>query len=136
MENSHTVLNKFITEKKLKSLLYNSNIIRFFLFLTSFIFILSAFLIRFQDNTLSYTSSSSVLLATIMIFTISMSYIPLYVSSSTNTNYFFVFGFILQIINIVLYGELLTDNSNNRLFISMLILQLMVVSLIQYEFVR
>ena len=136
MENSHTVLNKFITEKKLKSLLYNSNIIRFFIFLTSFIFILSAFLIRFQDNTLSYTSSSSVLLATIMIFTISMSYIPLYVSSSTNTNYFFIFGFILQIINIVLYGELLTDNNNNGLFISMLILQLMVVSLIQYEFVR
>jgi len=136
MENSNSVLNKYVIETQIKSLINSkSSVIQLLLFFTSIIFILSSFLIRYQDKSLSYTSYSSVMLSTIMIFTLSISYIPLYLSS-TYTKYPFIFAFILQIVNIVLYGELLKDTKNNGLFISIILLQVLVVCLIQYEFFR
>lgn len=136
MENSNSVLNKYVIEKQIKSLINSkSAVIKLLIFFTSIIFILSSFLIRYQDKSLSYTSYSSVMLSTIMIFTLSISYIPLYLSS-TYTNYSFIFAFILQIINIVLYGELLKDTKNNGLLISIILFQVLVVCLIQYEFYR
>lgn len=136
MENSNSVLNKYVIENQIKSLINSKSlVIQLLIFFTSIIFILSSFLIRYQDKSLSYTSYSAVMLSTIMIFTLSISYIPLYLSS-TYTKYSFIFAFILQIINIVLYGELLKDTKNNGLFISIILFQILVVCLIQYEFFR
>lgn len=136
MENSNSVLNKYVIETQIKSLINSKSfVIQLLIFFTSIIFILSSFLIRYQDKSLSYTSYSSVMLSTTMIFTLSISYIPLYLSS-TYTKYSFIFAFILQIINIVLYGELLKDTKNNGLFISIILFQVLVVCLIQYEFFK
>jgi len=136
MENSNSVLNKYVIETQIKSLIHSkSSVIQLLIFFTSIIFILSSFLIRYEDKSLSYSSYSSVMLSTIMIFTLSISYIPLYLSS-TYTKYSFIFAFILQIINIVLYGELLKDTKNNALLISIIILQVLVVFSVQYEFFR
>ncbi len=136
MENSNSVLNKYVIETQIKSLINSkSSVIKLLILFTSIIFILSSFLIRYQDKSLSYTSYSSVMLSTIMLFTLSISYIPLYLSS-TYTKYSFIFAFILQIINIVLYGELLKDAKNNGLFISIILFQVLVVCLIQYAFFR
>lgn len=136
MENSNSVLNKYVIETQIKSLINSKSlVIQLLIFFTSIIFILSSFLIRYQDKSLSYTSYSAVMLSTIMIFTLSISYIPLYMSS-TSTKYSFIFAFILQIINIVLYGELLKDTKNNGLFISIILFQVLVLCLIQYEFFK
>lgn len=140
MENSQSVLNKFVTEEKIKALIYNNNtrpkVLPLLLLFTSIIFILSTCLIRFHStNKLSYSSYSSVMLSTVMLFTVCMFYVPIFISS-IHSPYFYTLGFILQIINIILYEEFIQmqNKDNNAIFISIILFQIIVFGLILYEY--
>ena len=142
MENSQSVLNKFVTEERIKALIYNNNtrgkVLPLILLFTSLIFMLSTCLIRFNStNKLSYSSYSSVMLSSIILFTVCMFYIPIFISS-IHSPYFYASGFILQIINIILYEEFMQmqNKNNNGMFLSIILFQIMVFSLLLYEYYR
>ena len=98
---------------------------------------LSALLIHFRSkNYVSYASSySNIMLTSLIIFTLSMTYVPVYVAS-IKPPYYFMIGFILQIVNILLYDELIQSqhNSNNVIFSSVIFLQLIVFAFIFYQY--
>ena len=141
MENSQSILNKFITQEKIKNLIHintRAKLLPTFILLISIIFILSAYLIRLHTkNQLSFSSYSNVMLTSLMIFVLCMSYIPIYMSS-IRPPYYFMAAIFLQILNIILYDEFMKkkNNDSDSLFTFIIIFQTIVLCLYLFEYYK